>query len=43
MVCQFDFVCKRYEFLKKFKMKIQNENENELKINFLSSFKGQII
>ncbi len=40
-ICEFDFVCKIYEFPKKFKMKIQNENE--WKINFLSNLKGQIV
>jgi hypothetical protein len=40
-ICEFDFVCKIYEFPKKFKMKIQNENE--WKINFVSSLRGQIV
>jgi hypothetical protein len=29
MVCQTNSVCKKYEFSKKFKMKIQNEIEIE--------------
>jgi hypothetical protein len=37
MVCKSNFICKRYEFLKK------NQNENELKINFLFNLKGQIV
>jgi hypothetical protein len=37
MIYQSHFVCERYEFPKKFKMEIQNENE--LKTNFLSGLK----
>jgi hypothetical protein len=36
-IYQFDFICERYEFPRKFKMEIQNENE--LKIKFLFGFK----
>jgi hypothetical protein len=39
MICQFDSICERYDFLKK----IQNENKNELQMNFLFDLMGQII
>jgi hypothetical protein len=37
---QFESTHERYEFPKKIKIKIRNESENELKMNFLYGLKG---